>query len=162
MDKIQYQKRVTNGFLLSLYLLNGLPMAFLAGIKVKELNENRASTTVKYGWLNKNPFRSIYFAVLSMAAEMSTGILLLYETQDSKPLVSMLIVKNNAAYLKKAVGKITFTCENGKLVADSIKKAKETGEGILIETKTVGKDEAGDVVAEFGFTWSVKVKLPKQ
>jgi hypothetical protein len=96
-----------------------------------------------------------------MAAEMSTGILLLYETQNSNPTISMLIVKNNAAYFKKAIGKITFTCLDGKLVADSIKKAKETGEGVLIDTKTVGKDEAGDIVAEFGFTWSVKAKLAK-
>ncbi len=154
----KFRKLISNGFLFKLYLLKGLPMAFLAGIKVSALSDTGASTTVKYGWINQNPFRSIYFAVLSMAAEMSTGILLIDQTFNSKPVISMLIVKNSASYHKKAVGKITFTCSDGNLVAESIKKAKESGKGILIDAKTIGKDESGDIVAEFNFTWSVKAK----
>ncbi len=158
MAPSKFRKLVSSNFLFKLYLLKGLPMAFIAGIKVKELTDKGASTTVKYGWVNQNPFKSMYFAVLAMAAEMSTGILLIDGTYNSKPAISMLIVKNSASYHKKAVGKITFTCLDGDLIADSIKKAKESGEGILVETKTIGKDESGDIVAEFTFTWSMKAK----
>lgn len=158
MKKSTFQKLATNGFLYRLFLLYSLPLAFVTGIKVKELNEKGAMTTVKYRWINKNPFKSMYFAVLAMAAEMSTGILLIDGTRNSKPAISMLVVKNSAEYFKKAVGKITFTCTDGALIADSIKKAKESGQGVLIETKTIGKDESGDIVAEFVFTWSMKAK----
>lgn len=152
------KKLITNRFLFALFLLQKLPMGFIAGLKVIELNEQGAKTTVKYKWLNQNPFGSVYFAVLSMAAELSTGIILMNGVFNSKPAISMLVVKNSATYTKKAVGKITFTCADGKLISDSIKKAKETGEGVIIEAKTVGKDEKGDTVAEFLFVWSIKVK----
>jgi Domain of unknown function (DUF4442) len=161
MENTRFEKLATNGFLFSLGMLYSMPMGFIAGLRIKKLTEDSASTTVKSGWINNNPFRSMYFAVLSMAAELSTGVLLIRGTQNSKPATSMLVVKNSASYFKKAVGKITFTCVDGKLITDSINKAKQTGEGVLIETKTIGKDSAGDVVAEFEFTWSIKVKSSK-
>jgi hypothetical protein len=39
-----------------------------------------------------------------------------------------------------------------------IHQAKTTGESVLVDTTSIGKDEAGDVVAEFTFTWSMKAK----
>lgn len=158
METTTFKKLATNGFLLNIFLLVTLPMAFMAGIKVKHIDDVGASTTVKYGWMTKNPFKSMYFAVLAMAAEMSTGILLIIGTRNSKPEISMLVVKNSAEYFKKAIGTITFTCLDAGLISDSIKKAKETGEGLLVVTKTTGRDQAGDVVAEFEFIWSIKAK----
>jgi hypothetical protein len=158
MEKSTLRKLSTNSFLLKLQMLFTMPMGFFAGLKIKEINENTASTIVKSGWINNNPFKSIYFAVLSMAAELSTGIFLVIGTYNSKPKISMLVVKNTAHYYKKAVGKITFTCEDGKLVEDAINTAKNEGTGVVFDTKTVGKDEKGDVVAEFTFTWSIKQK----
>ena len=48
-------------------MLRHLPMAFLAGLKVKKLSNSIAEVTVPFNFLNKNPFNSIYFAVLTMA-----------------------------------------------------------------------------------------------
>lgn len=158
MSATKFQKLITNPFLFRLYLLKKLPLAFIAGLRVKELSDERAVTTVKYGWLTQNPFRSMYFACLSMAAEMSTGLLVLNGVYNSKPAVSMLIIKNQALYHKKAIGKITFTCSDGNLINTLIHQAKTTGESVLVDTTSIGKDEAGDVVAEFTFTWSMKAK----
>lgn len=158
MSATKFQKLITNPFLFRLYLLKKLPLAFIAGIRVKELSDERAVTTVKYGWLTQNPFRSMYFACLSMAAEMSTGLLVLNGVYNSKPAVSMLIIKNQALYHKKAIGNITFTCSDGNLINTFIHRAKTTGESVLVDTTSIGKDEAGDVVAEFTFTWSMKAK----
>lgn len=158
MSATKFQKLITNPFLFRLYLLKKLPLAYIAGIRVKELSDERAVTTVKYGWLTQNPFRSMYFACLSMAAEMSTGLLVLNGVYNSKPAVSMLIIKNQALYHKKAIGNITFTCSDGNLINSLINKAKVTGESVLVDTTSIGKDEAGDVVAEFTFTWSMKAK----
>ncbi|MES2288048.1 MAG: DUF4442 domain-containing protein [Bacteroidota bacterium] len=158
MSATKFQKLITNPFLFRLYLLKKLPLAFIAGIRVKELSDKRAVTTVRYGWLTQNPFRSMYFACLSMAAEMSTGLLVLNGVYNSKPAVSMLIIKNQALYHKKAIGNITFTCSDGDLINSLINKAKVSGESVLVDTTSIGKDEAGDVVAEFTFTWSMKAK----
>ncbi len=159
MSTNKFQKLVNNPFLFRLYLLKKLPLGFIAGLRVKELSDEKAIVTIKYGWLTQNPFRSMYFACLSMAAEMSTGILALNGVYDSEPPVSMLIIKNQAVYLKKAVGNITFTCSEGKLLNEAINKAKISGEGVEIDAKAIGKDEEGDIVAEFVFTWSLKAKI---
>lgn len=158
MSKTQYQKFAANTFLLRLSFLGSLPAAFFAGLKVKEITDEKVITVVKYSWFTKNPFRSIYFACLAMAAELSTGLLLINLTTDSKPAISTLIVKNEAAYYKKAVGKILFTCSDGALVKEKVQQAITSGQAILIEATSTGRDEKGDVVAEFKFTWSVKTK----
>lgn len=58
-----------------LFLLKKLPAAFFSGIRVKYADENKAVVTVPYKWFSTNPFKSTYFACLSMAAEMTTGLL---------------------------------------------------------------------------------------
>ena len=158
MSQTKFQKLITNPFLFRIYLLKKLPLAYIAGLRVKELTDERAVITVKYGWLTQNPFRSMYFACLSMAAEMSTGVLVLNGIYNSKPPVSMLIVKNQAFYHKKAIGNITFTCSDGNLINSFINKAKVSGESVLVDTTSIGKDETGEIVAEFTFTWSMKAK----
>ena len=159
MSANKFQKLVNNPFLFRLYLLKKLPLAYIAGLRVNELSNEKAIVTVKYSWLTQNPFRSMYFACLSMAAEMSTGMLVLNGAYDSNPPVSMLIIKNQAVYNKKAVGTITFTCSEGNLLNAAINKAKTSGESIEINASSTGKDEEGDIVAEFIFTWSLKAKI---
>ncbi|MBL7883197.1 MAG: DUF4442 domain-containing protein [Bacteroidia bacterium] len=157
MDK--FQKLVNNSFLFRLFLVAKLPMAFIAGIRVNELTNEKAIVRIKYKWLTQNPFKSMYFACQAMAAEMSTGLLVMNYTYQSNPTVSMLIVKNKAEYYKKATGKITFTCNDGNHIAEIIEKCKHSGEGISIDLKSIGIDETGDKVSEFTFTWSLKAKL---
>ena len=134
-------------------------MAFVAGVRVKELNENHAITTIKYGWLTQNPFRSMYFACQAMAAEMSTGLLVMNSIYGSKPGVSMLIVKNQATYFKKATGKILFTCDAGNAISSLILELPSSPEGKIIDLKSIGTDETGAIVSEFIFTWSLKAKV---
>ncbi len=133
-------------------------MAFIAGVRVEELSDSKATTVIKFGWLTQNPFRSMYFACQAMAAEMSTGLLVMNHTFNSSPSISMLIVKNQAVYFKKAVGKIVFTCNEGVVVQAMIAKAKSNVEGVTQDLKSIGIDESGDIVSEFIFTWSVKAK----
>ena len=159
MSAQKFQKLVNNSFLFRVFLLKSLPLAFIAGIRVKQLTNELAITTVKFKWLTQNPFKSMYFASQAMAAEMSTGLLVMNHTYQAKPSVSMLITSNTAVYMKKAVGKITFICDDGDKVAESINKSKQSGEGMVIGLKSVGKDELGDVVSEFIFTWSLKAKV---
>lgn len=157
----KFQKLANNSFLFRLYLFKSLPLAFIAGIKVKKLTKECAITTVKYRWISQNPFGSMYFACQAMAAEMSTGLLVLDGIYNSTPAISMLIISNQANYYKKAVGKITFTSHDGKYVAETIAKVKLSSDSHVIEVKSVGTDETGDKVAEFVFTWSLKSKTPR-
>lgn len=143
---------------LRLFLLAKLPMAYLAGLRVTALTEERATVRIRYKYLNKNPFRSIYFACLSMAAELSTGVLCMMQVYKSSPTVSMLVTQMEADFTKKAVGKIYFTCADGKAIAEAAARTKQTGEGVTITATSTGIDESGNTVAVFKFTWSLKAK----
>lgn len=135
-----------------------IPIAKIAGIKLKNYDGNQAQILVKYGWLNQNPFRSMFWAVQGMAAEFSTGIMCIDKIQKSGQKISMLVVGLEANFTKKAVGKIVFTCDQGKLLDEVLQKAIETKEGQTLKMRSVGIDEKGDQVSEFFFTWSFKVK----
>ncbi|MDO6389278.1 DUF4442 domain-containing protein [Pontibacter sp. BT731] len=157
----QFRQLAASPSKLRLFMLSRLPMAYMAGLRVGAISEERAAVTISYKYLNKNPFNSIYFASLSMAAELSTGLLCMAQTYKSDPAVSMLVVHMEADFMKKAVGKITFTCEDGQRIKAAADQTKATGEGVTVVATSTGIDEAGDRVAEFRFTWSLKAKLKR-
>jgi len=144
-----------------MFLLTKLPAAFMAGVRVRELDENRCTVTVPYKWLSQNPFHSTYFACLSMAAEMSTGALAMAHLYRINPPVSMLVVKVESDYFKKATGRTWFVCEEGPLFDRAIGETIATGEARTVKAKSVGKNTAGELVAEFYITWSFKVRSKK-
>ncbi len=141
-----------------MFLLSKLPSAYFTGVRVKEVDEKKCITTVPYQWFSKNPFRSTYFASLAMAAEMSTGVLALAHIYKRKPSVSMLLVKLEAEYFKKATDRTTFVCEDGELIQRSIEESIATGEARTVRARSKGTNKAGELVAEFFITWSFKAR----
>ena len=135
-----------------------LPSAFLCGVRTKVLNNAQCITTVKHKWINQNPFKSMFWAVQGMAAEFSTGALMIAKIQESGKKVSMLVTSNNATFTKKATGHITFTCIDGLKASEILEKAISTGEGQTFWMQSIGTNQDGVVVSTFNFEWSVKVK----
>src|SRR5215211_3585784 len=120
-----------------MFLLSMLPNAFFAGVRVKEISESHCITVVPYRWFTRNPFRSTYFACLSMAAEMSTGALCLAHLYKRDPAVSTLVVKVEGEYFKKATGKTVFVCEDGEGIKKTIEEAVETKEPKTFRARSV-------------------------
>lgn len=152
------QQMALSPFKLKLYMLRHLPLGFFTGLNVLELDKNKAVVSVPFKYLNKNPFRSVYFAVLSMAAELSSGILALSVLHEINAPVSMLVLNLKADFLKKAKTKITFSCNDGEKITKAIEKCIKLGEGEIIEVHTSGYDTNGEKVADFQFTWTFKTK----
>ncbi|MEI9943596.1 MAG: DUF4442 domain-containing protein [Chitinophagaceae bacterium] len=151
-------KLIKHPFKFRMFLFSKLPSAYFAGVRVKEISESRCVVTVPFKWFSQNPFRSTYFACLSMAAEMSTGALAMGYLYKRKPPVSMLVIRVDSEYFKKATGKIFFTCDDGQLFKKAIEETIETGEARTVKAKSTGKNKDGEVVAEFFITWSFKRK----
>jgi len=141
-----------------LFLLFKLPAAFFSGVRIKEIDETRCVVTIPYKWFSQNPFRSTYFACLAMAAEMSTGSLAMMHISKRNPPVSMLVVKLEAVYFKKATGLTIFTCNKGKELKDTIERAIATGEGQSFSALSEGVNDMGEKIADFYITWSFKKK----
>lgn len=140
------------------FLMLKLPSAWLCGVRVKEITSNHCVTGVTHRWINQNPFNSLYFAVQAMAAELSTGALVMNAIRSSGKPISMLVAQNNANFLKKATGKISFICNDGHLIASAIEKTLETGEGQTFWMQSRGLNTEGQEVSTFNFEWTIKVK----
>ena len=140
------------------FLFFKLPSAWWCGVRLRHLDERRSVTTVTHRWINQNPFKSMFWAVQGMAAELSTGAMVMHQIRKSGKKISMLVQNNNANFSKKATGKITFTCEDGHLIAKALEKTIETGEGQKFWMKSVGVNQDGVVVSTFNFEWTIKLK----
>ena len=132
---------------LNTYTFFKLPAAFWSGVRVKSISAETCIVSVKLGWFNQNPFKSIYFAVQAMAAEFTTGALVMFHIKASEQNISMLVAQNKAVFTKKATGKISFTCNQGKEIAECIEKAIQTNEGQTIWLTSVGINENGEQVS---------------
>lgn len=149
---------INNPLKYRLFLAKNLPAAFFSGIRIKSAAEDHCAVTVPYKWFTKNPFRSTYFACLSMAAEMSTGVLAMAVIYQRSPSVSMLVVHQEARFFKKATGLSTFVCRDAGKISNAINEAIGTGAGQTITVASTGTNEQGELVAEFLFTWSFKAR----
>ncbi len=143
-------------FKLNLFLLRKIPIAFLAGIRVKELSEKKVSISVKHAWLNQNPFRSIYFGVLVMAGELSTGIPLFLFLKNNNFNMSMLVVEHHSSFHKKATGRIYFSFDQFDKIERYVNQALTTGEATRFDLTVKGINSKSEVIGEFTYTWSIK------
>ncbi len=159
LDK--FSMRFSNPIYQFFYLLTNLPSAYFSGVRVKYVSEKMGIVTVPYKWFSKNPFKSTYFACLSMAAEMSTGIIALAHLYKQEPKVSILVRKIEGTFHKKATSRTTFTCEDGGRVESAIRDTIATGKSVYVNMYATGKDKNGELIATFTVSWSFMVKSKK-
>jgi len=138
------------------YFLKHLPMAALAGVKLIFLDEEKAVAIVPFMRRNKNPFKSMYFAVQSMAAELSTASLAMLALKSLEADVALIITENRAEFNKKAQTEISFTCVDYSEFKKAFNELKNAGDTTSVTAKTIGTNSEGEEVAVFYFTWSFK------
>lgn len=141
-----------------LYLLKTLPAAYFSGLKIVQANDASCTVSIPFKWFTQNPFRSTYFACLSMAAEMSTGVLAMAHVHKRKPAVSMLVTGIEGKFHKKATGLTMFRCNDGEAIQNAIALSVSSAKGQTVKAHSVGRNKAGEDVAEFWIEWSFKVR----
>lgn len=146
---------------LNTFLMLKLPAAYFTGVRAKHLDNTTCIVSVKHGWINQNPFNSMFWAVQGMAAELTTGALVMKKIKESGTNISMLVANNNASFSKKAKGRITFKCAEGEKIDKAIAKAIESGEGQTVWLNSNGVNADGVEVSSFNFEWTLKVKSVK-
>jgi hypothetical protein len=155
--KLKFVQRVLNNrVFFKIALFFQVPINFMTGMRLRELNEKSCKVSVPYRWFNKNPFKSTSWAVLGMAAELSTGALVMMYTYKLDPSVSVIVGDCSGEFIAKARDLTTFVCDDGDRIAETVKNAIKTGEPQEVLCKTVGYSKAGEEVARFMFTWKMK------
>jgi len=140
------------------FTLFKLPSVYFCGVRVKSISDTSCTVSVKHRWINQNPFKSLFWAVQGMAAELTSGALVMSFIKESDQRISMLVANNKASFFKKATGRITFTCDDGLKIKEAITQTIITGEGQTCWMKAEGVNKEGIVVSVFEFEWTVKVK----
>jgi acyl-coenzyme A thioesterase PaaI-like protein len=135
-----------------------IPLIWFSGIRVKHFNRNHCEVKLPFTRRTQNPFRSVYFAAQCMAAELSTGLMVMAETLETGKKCSMLVTHMNAVFVKKASEEIIFSCEPLHILNEAIQLALKNNEPVKFKLKSEGKLKDGTVVAEFEFEWSLKFK----
>ncbi|MEM9050847.1 MAG: DUF4442 domain-containing protein [Bacteroidota bacterium] len=153
----EYIRKATNPLLFKLGLGKSLPSALFWSLRITELNMEKCLVTIPFKWRTQNPFKSIYFAAMAGAAELSTGALCQL-SQAGKGKYSMLVVDFRAEYYKKADQKITFECNQG-LELFGLIDSLNVGDSDTLTMVSTGTNEDGDEVAKFFVTWSFKRKV---
>lgn len=150
-------QKMTNPLIFWFAMLLKLPSAVFWRIRMKSLNIEKCEVTIPYFWRSQNPFKSIYFAALAGAAELSTGALC-QVALAGKGSFSMLVVDFKAEYTKKANEKITFICAQGAELEHLIGQMRQ-GESAQLLLLSTGYNLSGEQVAKFYITWSFKRKI---
>jgi hypothetical protein len=151
-------KLIQNPLKFRLFMLKKLPAAFFSGLRIIYVDSERCEVCVPFKWFTQNPFRSTYFACLSMAAEMSTGVLAMGAINSQSRKVSMLIVGNEGMFHKKATSVTRFSCKDGKAIQEAVERAILSGSPQTITCQSEGIDEQGNAIASFSFIWSFKAR----
>ena len=154
--QIKFRNRFLSPFKQKLLYAKYVPMGFISGIRLVHLDEEKSVAEVPFRWWNKNPFNSIYFAVQSMAAELSTAAHAMMALKGFDADIALTIVELKAEFVKKAQSKITFSCLDYDKYYKAIALLKQPGDTGTVTVKTVGRDVNDNEVATFYFTWSFK------
>jgi hypothetical protein len=153
---LEYQRKMTNPIIFWFAMLIKLPSAVFWRLKIKTLTPEKCEVTIPFFWRSQNPFKSIYFAALAGAAELSTGALCQFALAG-KGQFSMLVVDFRAEYSKKANSKISFSCNQGPELFALI-DSMQTGETSQLTMISTGTNSTDETVAKFYVTWSFKRK----
>lgn len=153
---------LNNPWKMAFFFWKSLPSLLFWRLRVEKITPFEGQVSIPMSWQTQNPFKSIYFGAQAGAAEISTGLLALVAIENRGP-ISMLVSKVEGDFLKKATGRVTFTCTEGQKILDAIQLAIDTGEGQTARVFTKGiQQDNGQVVSQFYFTWSFKVKEAKK
>lgn len=140
---------------LRLWMMKNLPMGLASGMIVDHLDEKSCRVVLKDRFWIHNPFGSVFWAVMGMAAEISTGSLLYGWCSRGK--IKFILVNVKGSFIKKARGKTFYFCQSGQEVLRSIESLVNPGDKCIVEMPVIAHDQAGQTVAEYQFTWSLKI-----
>ena len=138
-------------------MLTQLPTAFFLGIKIANCTETESHINLPFTFRSKNPFKSVYFAAQTAAAEISTGVLAMIALNGRKDII-MLVKSVRCKFIKKATTDLVFICTEGYKIKSIVDKAIASDEGVEVEVESYGYNQANEIVSSFVFTWYFRKK----
>ncbi len=134
-----------------------MPAAWFAGLRMDKLDNESCVTSLPGGWRTQNPFKTMYWAVQGMGAELATGAAPFAMSRSMPEKLRMFVVGTEAKFVKRAKGRITFTCNDVNAAREAIEESMKSGEPVECDFASIGTDASGDIVSEWVFKWNFLV-----
>jgi len=132
-----------------------IPLIGFVGPKVIQLNDEKCVLRIKLKRKTKNHLNTMYIGVLSVGADLASGMLGLYHIQNSGKDISLIFKDFKADFLKRPDTDVDFVCAQGaeikKMVEDTILTGERQSLPCKIDAMCNGKK-----VCEFVLTLSLK------
>lgn len=135
-----------------------IPLLAFVWPEVLEVSEERSQLFIPCSYRTKNHLNVMYFGALCMGAEAVIALHVVDEIRK-EGRIDFLFKDFKAQFLKRAESDVIFICDQGLMVRELIKKARETKERqtqtfesyALTPSKT-----RNEKIAEFSVTLSAK------
>ena len=145
-----------------LWSLQNVFLLWLIRPRIVELNHERCIVRVPLNWITRRrDIHAMYLGTLCMGADIAAGLIAFQIVRERKERVSFIFKDLKGEFLKRAEGDVVFTNNDGPLIQDLLRRAKETGErqeATVHVTATVPSKLGDEPVAKFELTLSVKKK----
>ena len=140
------------------FTILSMPAGAFVGLRLVRADADVCVTSIPGGWRSQNPFKTMYWAAQGMAAELATGAVPFAISRSTKRGIRMFVVGTEATFVKRAKGKVVFTCEDIAAARVAIEETLATGEKIDLDMRAVGRDSDGDIVSEWVFKWNFRAR----
>jgi len=145
-----------------LWSLQNVLLLWLIRPRILELNGERCIVRVPLNWITRRrDIHAMYLGTLCMGADIAAGLIAFQLVRESRDRVSFIFKDIRGEFLKRAEGDVVFTNNDGPLIQELLRLAKETGErqeATVHVTATVPSKLGDEAVARFELTLSVKKK----
>jgi hypothetical protein len=153
----EYIKSITNPFKYWLMIGLKLPSVLFWGIKLIKLDDDECIVNIPFRFTTQNPFKSIYFAALNGAAELSTGLPVQMVLCDKGPS-SMLVTGFEAQFIKKASTHTRFICKDIQKLRTVMANVNPANPTAVVTLETIGYNLTNEEVCRMKVHWSIKCK----
>lgn len=141
--------------------LTKVPLILYCMPTVLRLDDEACAVRIPLNWRTRNHYKSMYFGVLAVGADVAGGFLAMHHTHKSDKPVGLLFKDFKADFLKRPEADVVFSSTDGPAMAELVKQAVETGKrvnGITNVTATTPSLTGDEPVAKFALTVSLKVR----
>ncbi len=139
-----------------------VPLIALVGTSIVAVDEEKVIVKIPLNRLTRNHLKSMYFGTLAIGADCAGGYLAARKIFKEKLPITFVFKDFKAEFLKRPVGDVHFTCEDGKKIDATIGEALTSGERenvtVLIKATVPKSETPEEPVALFHLTLSLKKK----
>jgi len=147
--------------LLRYFGLLKIPMIFFVRPLVVDITDSGSEIKIPLRRRTRNHLKSMYFAALTLGADLAAGLLAMEQIAKSGHRISLVFKDVQADFLKRVDGDAHFICQDGPRIRELISEVIKTGERQheQVHVQVFSPKKYGDeVLAEISLTLSLKEK----